>query len=46
MESLLGPSCSVFFSLLNETLIKKFDRKIDEKEAKYYLPGFLENWKN
>jgi hypothetical protein len=37
------PFCSVFFALSNETLLKKIDRKMAEKEAKYDLPEFLEN---
>jgi hypothetical protein len=37
------PSCSVFFALSNETLLKKLERKMVEKEAKYDLPDFLEN---
>jgi hypothetical protein len=37
------PSCSVFFSLSNETLLKKIACKMAKKQAKYDLPDFLEN---
>jgi hypothetical protein len=37
------PSCSVFLSLSNETLLKKLDRKMAEKRAKYDLADFVEN---
>jgi hypothetical protein len=38
-------SCSVLFSLSNETLLKIIGCKIAEKQRKYDLPSFLENWK-
>jgi hypothetical protein len=38
-------SCSAFFSLSNETLLKKIGCKIAEKQAKYDLSDFSENWK-
>ena len=40
-----GLSCSVFFSLLNETLLKKIDRKMTEIEAKHRLADFFRKLK-